>query len=238
MGLRDLFSRKPKPQPQGYGIPYAAREALFGDMPITAWPGPDSGADLFPWTAFVQARGHLAAGDTQAAIRCWLQVAEATGEETLHTAQAWHFLRAHGHSPPPEKAKQVLGTVLEYGLEGGLDLVAAYTDHNARYYNHSGRACIWLEGGDGSLNERIDALLAASAEVVRVIGPWDQERPAAPPQGAVRISFITPSGLHFGQGRMDSFARDPMAGPVIYAAFQLMQGLMEKSDGGTPRPDA
>ena len=43
---------------------------------------------------------------------------------------------------PPEKAQDVLGVVVEVAMEKGLDLVAGYADHHARY-NYSGAAIVW-----------------------------------------------------------------------------------------------
>ena len=231
MGLRDFFTRKPKPKPND--VPYQIREVLFGDVPLAGWPQPGGVEDEFPWSAFHAARGHVAAGDVEEARRAWLRVAEAPGLESLHYVQAWQFLRAHGHTPPPEIARQVLGTIVEYTMPEGLDIVAAYADHGARYYNHAGPAVVWLQG-DGSLDGIIDSLLAISAEVVRQIGTWEGPRPPAPGRGDVRISFLTPDGLHFGQGPMDALAADPMGGPVIHGALRLMQALMEKSQS-SPR---
>lgn len=227
MGLRDLFSRAPAPEPNP--IPYQVREVLFGDLPLAQWPRPGDTDPGEPWSTFREAREHVARGDVEAAKRLWLRIVETPELESLHYVQAWHFLRAHGHNPPPEVARQVLGTLVEYTMAEGLDLVAAYPDHNARYYNHSGRAVVWIQG-DGSLDPLIDALLAASETVVRQIGPWEDARPPSPPTGHVRLSFLTPSGLHFGEGPMNALSADPMGGPVIHHAIALMQALMAVSE--------
>jgi hypothetical protein len=147
--------------------------------------------------------------------------------------QAWHFLRHNGQQPPPEVAKQVLGVVIEVGMPNGLDLLAAYPDHFARYYNFSGAGVIW-EHPDGSLDSAIDQLLAASKVIVDKIGPWDQPRPIPPPRDQARLNFLTPSGLHFGQAPMAVLARDPMAGRVLQLATVLMQALIAKTDKSKP----
>ncbi len=110
----------------------------------------------------------------------------------------------------------------------GLDIVAAYPDHSARYYNFSGKSIIW-EHPDDSLDDKIDALMAASARVVAQIGPWDKPRPPAPPQDQVRLCFLTPSGLHFGQAPMNAMSKDPIGGPVFYLAGGLMQALIART---------
>ena len=155
------------------------------------------------------------------------------GLEPRHYLQAWHYLRLHGAQPPPAVAKQVLGVVIEVALPEGLDLLAAYPDHSARYYNYSGAGVVW-EHPDATLDAQIDALLTAAARVVAEIGPWEQARPAPPPRGQLRMSFLTPSGLHFGQGPMNALARDPLGGPVVQGATVLMTGLTAKAAARQP----
>jgi hypothetical protein len=216
MGIfRSLFGRKKPPSDP-------VRETLFGDIPLDGWP--PGAPDSFPWTAFAAARSHLAEGSPADAIASWREVLAHPGLESRHYLQAWHFLRQHGQPPPTETAKQVLGVVVEVGMPQGLDILAAYADHSARYYNFSGAGVVW-ERLDGSLDPLIDQLLSAGAKVAARIGPWEQARPPAPGAGEVRLSFLTPSGLHFGQGSMDKFQSDPLAGMVLQAAMPLLKAL-------------
>jgi hypothetical protein len=39
----------------------------------------------------------------------------------------------------------------------------------------------------------------------------------------VRITFLVSDGLYFGEGPANIFFKDPMAGPVLNAATQLLQ---------------
>jgi len=145
--------------------------------------------------------------------------------------------------PPESEAKRLYGVVVEVGLDEGLDIVAAYEDHLARYGNYSGAGIVW-ERPDGLLDAAIETLLQAGRVVVEQIGPWEEARPGPPPNGSVRLNFLTPSGLHFGQAAMDVFWNDPMAGPTLRAAFALMQALIAQSDAaraggaGSPSPAA
>jgi hypothetical protein len=204
------------------------RDTLFGDLPLEQWPSASSEADGFPWSAFVAARRALERGDTAAAVSEWRAIAADATLEPRHTLQAWHFLRQHGQQPEEAEAKLILGVVLEVALPDGLDLLAAYLDHSARYYNFSGRGVIW-EHPDDSLNDLIDDLLLASAHVVERIGPHDGGRPGIPPEGHVRLNFLTVSGLHFGQAPMNTLSSDPMGGPVLARGAALMQAMIEKS---------
>ncbi len=207
------------------------RETLFGDMPPDRFPPGSAASDEPPWATFDSARKYLKAGDQSAAAAAWRSIIEQPDLESRHKLQAWHFLRQLGEHPPPETAKQVLGVVVEVMLPEGLDLLAAYSDHSARYYNYSGAAVIW-ERPDEFLDRLIEQLLAASAEVVGHIGPWDDSRPPAPAPGHARMSFLTPSGLHFGEGPMSALSADALGGPVIHLALGLMKALLTKANYG------
>ena len=108
----------------------------------------------------------------------------------------------------------------------GLDLVAAYRDHRARYFNYGGAGVLW-ERRDDSLDGLIDELLQAGAVVAQVIGPWTQARPPEPKNGVARINLLTPSGIHLGQGPVEALNQDGMGGPILSAAFGLMKRLVE-----------
>jgi hypothetical protein len=130
-------------------------------------------------------------------------------------------------NPPDDKAKEVHGVIVEVAMKGGVDIVAAYADHTARYFNYSGAAVIW-EHPDDSLKGEIETLLDAGKNIIQNIGPWEDERPGLPPPGQARISMLTPSGLHFGQAPFNALANDEMGGPIIKAATDLMQALIKK----------
>jgi hypothetical protein len=224
MGFFDSILGKKKPQ----SLSPSMRDTLFGDAPLENWPPGDPDPIMPPWDLFVSARSHLAAGNSDVAKECWQSILKQPGLEARMYLQAWHFLRQQGKIPPPEVAKQVLGVVVEVGMRGGFDLLAAYRDYSARYYNYSKGGIVW-EHPDDSLNSNIDQLLAASQLVVDKIGPWDKPRPLAPSGNVTRLNFLTPSGLHFGQGPMAALARDPLAGGVINSATILMKALIAKA---------
>jgi len=213
------------------GHEYGIRDTLFGDMPFSMWPEGGKPSSGEPWDAFVAAREDLASGREAQAIERLEAIVETPGLESRHTLQAWHFLRQLGVAPPDGEAKGVYGVVVEVTLEEGTDIVAAYADHTARYFNYSGAGVIW-EGPDDSLDAAIDDLLGAGERIIQRIGPWDEARPPVPPRGQARVSMLTPSGLHFGQAPFDVLMRDEMGGPILAAATRLMQALIEKSRRG------
>ena len=155
------------------------------------------------------------------------KITDTPGWEPRHYLQAWHFLRQLGVNPPSEKAKIVYGVIVEVGLKGGVDILAAYTDHTARYLNYSGSGVIW-EHPDTSLDTEIDTLLQAGQAVAKVIGPWEQARPPAPQGDNVRLNMLTPSGLHFGYGAFQTLYNEPMGRSIIDPATRLMQALIAK----------
>ncbi len=216
----NIFKRKPSPP--------SVRETLFGDLPISQWPAKAVAGDAEPWVSFSRAGDHLKSGRSQEAVNLFRAVLAMPGLESRHYAQAWHFLRESGIRPDAAIAKELLGVVVEVALSEGLDIVAAYPDGTARYFNHSGAAVIW-DAPDDSLRRQIGVVLEAGKVVVDQIGPWDKPRPPAPPMGQVRINLLTPSGLHFGQGPFDALATDQLGGPVISAATELMQSLTARA---------
>jgi hypothetical protein len=145
--------------------------------------------------------------------------------ESRHYVQAWNFLRVYSVMPAREQAKTLLGVVIEFPLEGRLDLLAAYPDHTARYYNFTGSAVIWEHPND-SLDALIEDLLQAGQRVLEVIGPWDKPRPPVPEAGRVRINLLAPSGLHFGEGPAEKFPDDSLAKPLFDAGTRLMRQML------------
>ena len=160
--------------------------------------------------------------DKKSATAALQNILEARDLESRQYLQACHFLRELGVASPQGVEKLVLGVVVEVGMNGGTDLVAGYADHHARYYNYSGAAIVWERPND-MLDEVVDRLLWAGGTVAKAIGPWKAARPPAPAQGLARINLLTPSGLHFGEGPVDTLAKDGLGGPVVAAAFELMQ---------------
>jgi len=203
---------------------------LFGDVSLSEWKTVDKKADMIePWSSFEAVRLAVARGDTSGAVNLLRRVAAVPELESRQYLQAWHFLREFGVQPPPDEAKRVRGVVLEICLSAGLDTLAAYSDHTARYINHGGRLIVWEES-ESEMNSHIDELLRAGQRIADAIGPWDKERRTAPPKGHVRINMLTALGLHFGEGPFGVLSADPMGAPVILAGTQLMKALIERAE--------
>jgi len=200
------------------------RDVLFGDEPLEAVAGYGTGG---PWVHFANAQGLVKKRNRAGAVMELGKILAIPGLEARICLQAWHCLQTLGEMPPAESAKKIQGAVIEVALDNGLDIVAGYADHSARYFNYTGAGIVW-DVSDPDINPLIDRLLTVGQEIIYKIGPWDKPRPAPPPTGSVRINLLTFDGLYFGQGDHDVMSQDAMGGPALTAAFNLMQGLMAK----------
>jgi hypothetical protein len=130
-------------------------------------------------------------------------------------------LRETGHQI---MEKLLFGTVIEVGMDEGLDVLAAYSDGTARYINHSGSLVV-RDTRTAESDRLVGELMDASRNVVSHIGPWDGQRLDPPAIGNARLTFLVSDGLYFGEGPFEVIAQDPMGGRVIAAGFQLMTFL-------------
>jgi hypothetical protein len=232
-----LFKKKPaapaaSPQPQPGSLVLQMREMLFGDMPLHLFPPPDAQpVDAPPWGPLAAAREAIVAGRHAEAEQHCRRLLSAPQESRV-IAQTWQTLRGIGIAPQGDEI-QVVGAVAEAGVNGGLDIVAAYRDGTARYYNYSGAAVVWESpDADAAIADTIRRLITAAEKIASFAGVHDAARPGPPPQGQVRLTAIVTDGLHFGQAPMEIFQRDAVAGPFLSEAVQLMQLLMEAGRAG------
>lgn len=231
--LKNLFS---KPPPPSHIL--EMRETLFGDMPWEMFPPPGGAGDpadpANPWPYFVRARDFAQERNNQAAIVELRSILTLADLESRVILQAWHFLRSLGVMPEGDEAKRVYGVVIEYAFGNSFDLLAAYADHRARYWNHGGAGIIW-ETDDPGIDADIDKLIAAGQNLAQMIGPWEGPRRGPVAGNILRVNLLTPIGLHFGEGPAGIVSRDRMAAPTFTAATKLMMDLMSihKAHKGT-----
>jgi hypothetical protein len=126
-------------------------------------------------------------------------------------------------------SQDLLAVIVEVGLDNGLDVLASFKNGTARYFNHTGKVLIWETSADQKANQLTDALFENGEEVIAKIGPWDKPRRPHPVKGNVRITFLVSDGLYFGEGPIDILFKDPLAGPTLHAATQLMAYITEKT---------
>jgi hypothetical protein len=175
---------------------------------------PQPGRDPAPWQSILFAR--------QVQPDAVRALANDQQQDPRVRCMAFNWLRQQGQQVP---ARELLGTVLEVPMEGGLDVMAVYIDGSVRYLNHCAAPTI-VEGPMPLLQQNVSRLLQASQEIVNRIGPSDQVRQPAPATN-VRLNFLVSDGLYFGEGPMNVLSRDAMAGPLLQAGGQLLGQLVE-----------
>lgn len=196
-------------------------DALFGELSLDAMAADQHspGRQIFHGV-----RAALARGNERAARAALDEITVTDKVSSLDQIQAWRFLRHLGGRAPSHLRKQVLGVVVESGMDSGPDVLAVYADRIAHYYNFSGSAVIWGRP-DASLDSSIDRVLGAASIVVHQIGPWTAPRRSQPTFGMLRLNILTPIGLHFGEGPFEELDRDRLARPLVQAATSLMLQL-------------
>ncbi len=203
------------------------RDLAFADVALEKWYTNRNNVDE-PYSSFRAAHLALLAHDAVKARQSLERVLARPGIETRHYILAWHHLRLLGAAPPQSDADRLFGVVVEIALDRGLDVLAAYEDNTARYWNFSGSGVVW-ERHDTSLDPVIGALLQISRPAVQRVGPWSKERPGPPERGFVRISLLTPGGVRMSQGPSVTMNRDSLAGPILLHATALMQALTART---------
>ena len=131
----------------GEGFPpviLAMRETLYSNASLEPIIGriKDESKTIFPWSTFVEAIQALKNNDNARAVALLKQVTETKGLDTRIYLQAWHSLIGLGELPPESVRGLIQGVVVEYHMDQGLDIVAAYADHTARYWNYSGTGIV------------------------------------------------------------------------------------------------
>ena len=201
------------------------RETLFGDMSITSWLEQASTEE--PWTYFSTAKEKLDAGDREGAIEILKKITTQENLESRHYIQAFHHLKQLDYDE--ETSSQLFGVIVEVGMKKSeYDLLVAYKDMSARYFNFTGAGIVW-EHPDDSLDTEIKGVLELGEEVLKNIGPWENTRPEPVKKGMVRLNLLTSKGLHFGEAPMEVMGNDPIGGGLLDASAVLMQALMTKA---------
>jgi hypothetical protein len=144
---------------------------------------------------------------------------------------AWRALRELGAEPSDAEGSRVRGVIIGVGLEQGVDSLAAYADHSARYMNQGGDAIIW-EAHEPSLDAKVEAVLEAAEGIIRATGLLEGPRPPAPLPGQAAINVLTDRGIHFGAGPLAALSQDRLGGPVMTCGLTLMKALIARTAPG------
>jgi len=112
-------------------------------------------------------------------------------------------------------------------------VLATFVDGRIRYINQAGKLAI-VEDLPADMKGPQSALVKAGEAAIRKIGPWDKPRRPPPTAGSVRLSFLVSDGLYFGEGPFEAISRDPIGGPVLQAATQLLTAVTRATAKGSP----
>jgi hypothetical protein len=149
----------------------------------------------YPWVLLAAAQVKLRMEEAAEAGRLLRAVTLISNEARLRL-WAWHNLRQLGKYPSPDLARQVLGATIEVPFEERMDVLAAYADGSARYINHQGGMIVW-----DRMDETVTPLVMNVIREALPIGAPQEDRLDDPiPPDAVRLSVLTPGGIHVWQG--------------------------------------
>jgi hypothetical protein len=214
MGLFDIFKKKANTTAVDDGTTDQFYNLLFCDD-LNLYQAHNTQSDNYPWNVLFNS-----AVDIPDLYRA------ATDEELESRVRilAYNKLLSAGEKPAN---KELLGVIVEVGLETGTDVLASYKDGRGRYINQSGKIIIW-ETRDDTSNQLTDSIFKAGEVVSGQIGVWDKQRRPKPGQGTARLTLLRSDGLCFGEAPINVFFNDALAGPVLSAAAQLMKYFIEQ----------
>jgi len=137
---------------------------------------------------------------------------------------AFNRLRAMQLPVPP---KQLLGTIIEFPQDNGLDTLAAFADGRVRYINQTGKPG-FFEGAPTQVVAKANELIRVSQFAVDQCGGPSHEPRRPPPDGdLLRLSFLVSDGLYFGEGSYEALMDDPAGQPVLNAGSELLVQLVD-----------
>jgi hypothetical protein len=153
------------------------------------------------------------------------EIAQNESNEGRVRAIAFNRLRAAGERV---SSKQLLGVIVEVPQPQGLDVLAAFSDGGVRYLNQSGKVAVF-EGRGNPVETQAKQLVTVAQPVVDRTGPWNKPRLPPPQSGKVRMTFLVSDGLYFGEGPFKALQQDPLGGPVLAMAAQLLKLSVEQA---------
>jgi hypothetical protein len=138
---------------------------------------------------------------------------------------------SQGHKP---EKKELLGVIIEVGLDDGLDVLASFSDGTARYINQTGKMIIWETTDEGSNKLTLD-LFSKSQEILKQIGPWDKPRRSHPTKGVARITFLVSDGPYFG-GRTNKHSFQRPFSKSCIDKWDRVNEVLDGESGEQPEP--
>jgi hypothetical protein len=144
--------------------------------------------------------------------------------ETRLRIMAFNALKGH----PAKNSRDILGLILEVGMEGGLETLAIYQDYRVRYINSSEEMLFW-ETRDPEIDSKIANLLDLSRAVITELNMINQPRPAPPARDKYHLTVVASDGLQLYQGRMTSTYSKNLY-EIFTKSSELLAALAAKND--------
>jgi hypothetical protein len=126
------------------------------------------------------------------------------------------------------QSKKLLGVIVEVGLSGGLDMLAAYPDGRIRYINHREKMVVH-EASPPEVDSAIQKLMLTSQVAVNATGPRKGKRLPPPKNGNVRFTLISSEGMHLGESSLEQMQSSPMGAAIFSAASNLLGLVVEEA---------
>ena len=149
------------------------------------------------------------------------------GDEKLETRLrilAFNALKKH----PVKNKREMMGLILEVGLEEGLETLAIYRDYRIRYINCSEKMLLW-ETRDPEIDSKIVAIFDLAAAVMPEINMINEPRTASPTREKYRLSILADDGPHYYQGRMTTTYSKNLS-EIFRLCSELLATLASKND--------
>jgi hypothetical protein len=174
----------------------------------------------------VNAQSYLRQNDEEEAVKCLKSICASTDAGTRPKLWSWFNLRRFGILPEASDGAVVRGVVLEVRVKGGVDVLAAYEDHSARYLNYTGKLIAWDLG-----DQEIDGLCKNALLVAgRVLEFSTKDYTENPQLSLLRVTLLTFNGNHRIEG--DPNASTPgnaILGQLLKGGAMLMNALINRT---------
>lgn len=148
------------------------------------------------WILLAYAKQQL--GDNLGARSSIRQVFTLPDSESRDLLSAWSILRELGETAHDSAAKEVLGVIIEIGVEDSAALVAGYADGSARlFYGSGGGIMIPVEETPKKIREGAQQLTRSAQPLVSQM-PLEKDR-QLPKSGRIRFVVLTGAGIHVAE---------------------------------------
>lgn len=115
--------------------------------------------------------------------------------------------------------------MVEVPVEGGLDVLAAYSDGRVAYLHQTG-ATFAIENPSPQVVALTTNLTRSGYEIVDKVGASDRKR-SPPGDGRIRLTFVASDGLYCCEGAFAELQVDMLAGPLLRNAIELLELVIE-----------